>query len=424
MKKPCACTIPLAFLALLGCVTAVRGEEFATQCFEEVYGISLRHASQRVLADIIETTTSTQLVPLAAPPDQAFTGDIPIAIVEPTAGVTNSTGLLVEVGCLCPSSTLHTDLAGSNGTYFADNYDVVYMSARYRANTPYDYGKFQSIDMYRAIGRTLELYPEIDRRRIYLYGNSGGGQVSLSMIAMSRIAGDSEGQYAGLFAGVFANSSITLISTADDVNNNGYESETNPLGWVVNNVWLWPDSGLTAEEQALRAAGRYLRSPQKIVSTVPLDPTGTTRYFVFHADADQVVDYQHFLDYRAAAGEVRPGGLVQDSEFANAYQAWDFLLGTIMNGNHAYTTAAADENTRQKAMEKYGVPRGFLSAINPNPILAQPGVMPELDTIVDSHVNVGGNDANGRGWRISGALNAVELEATTGYAVIGPWREY
>ncbi|MCB2156234.1 hypothetical protein KQI84_15265 [bacterium] len=409
-------------LVLVVCFTSAAWAEApvpATDCSDAFSGIV-----PRVRADVIAATATTQLLPMADPPDQMFTSDIPMAIVEPTAGVTESTGLLVEVGCLCPGPTLHLDLANANGAHFADTYDVVYMSARYRDNSPYDLGKFQSIDMYRAIGETLTLYPQIDRRRIYLYGNSGGGQIALCMMAMSRVSGDPSGEYGGLFAGVFVNSAITLITTSAEVQNSGYESEDDPWGWVAANVWLQPSSSLPTFELAYRAAERYLRSPQRTLRTVPMDPNGISRYFVFHGTDDDIVDYQHLLDYSSAVETVRPGLLSADPEFPNVEVGWDFLLGTIENGKHDYSQAALDEDSRLEVVEKYGVPRGFLTAINPNPQLAVPAVMPSLDTIIDSHVNVEGDDADGRGWHVFGELNSVELRATTGYADVEQWDSY
>ncbi|MCB2155969.1 hypothetical protein KQI84_13890 [bacterium] len=371
---------------------------------------------------LILTSTATQTIPFTNPPDLAFMDEIPMAIVEPSAGVTTATGLVVEVHCLCPDPDYYTWMANQNGLYFADGWDVVYLATSYREGFPYDFGKYQVIDMYRAIGKTLEMYPDIDRRRIYLWGISGGGQIGLSMLASSTVAGDAQGEYPGLFASSFCSVAITKITTAEDRDLNGYEVDPDPNGWTEENEWLQPTVGLSNVELAYRAAERQLRTPQYTAQWIPTDPNSVIRYFEFHGTADEIVDYQHHLDFRDAIGNLRPGGLLPSGVWDNVLWADDFLLGTIEGGTHNFSGAVdPTEDTFPEILEKYGSPFGFLTIVNPNPLLADHGVMPELDTHLISDVNVNGEVAARRGWHIQGPLNAVTLFETTNTSSASGW---
>src|SRR5690606_13788401 len=90
---------------------------------------------------------------------------------------------------------------------------------------------------------------------------------------------------------------------------------------------------------------------------------------------DEVVDYQHFLDYQTA---LRRNASEEESS--------NWLFVTIHGGLHSYTGASEDENMRYKATNKY-LPDAFLS------------VGEEAPELSISHTTPG---AFGWKWRIHG----------------------
>src|SRR5690606_16445358 len=142
------------------------------------------------------------------------------------------------------------------------------------------------------LGAMLKEYPGIDRRRIYLYGGSGGGQVALQVLQCSP----------QLWSEVHVHSAITKITTKSDVAGNYEEDPT--LGWNQNLGFPIVQGALPFDAWRRYEAELVLRGPQCHARRDPV-VTGNRQgelphIWMMHGTADNTVDYQHFLDYTAA----------------------------------------------------------------------------------------------------------------------------
>lgn len=220
--------------------------------------------------------------------------ELPVWWVEPQGGVTSATGLIIRlngigsIGDCQPGFAYFPSIAEDRNNLWAT---VHYRNAGFFP--PYDFGKYQVIDVLRATGYMLQRYPQLDRRRIYLYGVSGGGHVALQTLLASR----------HLWAEVHAMNPITRISVREDVLNNGYDRD--PFnGWNTNLGWPTSQGSLDPVVWRRYQAERALRSPVLAYRTDPVfdanDSGILPRLYMTHGTADAVVDFQHFLDFTAA----------------------------------------------------------------------------------------------------------------------------
>ncbi len=174
----------------------------------------------------------------------------------PEDGVTSETGLLIVLAGI----SLENDCARPfypPDPEWADHRNVVIAQVYYRNLgffPPYDFGKYQIIDVLRGTNAVLETFPQIDRRRLYLYGGSGGGLAGLqTVIACPQI-----------WAEVYIHSAITRVTTgaeaAEDYPND--PQGTVYGGWNVNMQFPESQGELTDKVWNRYRAERALRGPQ------------------------------------------------------------------------------------------------------------------------------------------------------------------
>ncbi len=293
-----------------------------------------------------------------APATSTHTCIIPVSPLvvkwrEPAAGVTTATGLIVALPGI--SDTFDCDrFFDAQDAAWPDAKNVVVCNVFYRNNTfeyPYDFGKFQVTDVLRGLGKMLEIYPQVDRKRLYLYGASGGGHVSLQVLQASR----------HLWAEVHVHCAITLISTTEDVQNRGYDRDA--LGDGFHDELRFPivQGNLSNREFARFQAERALRSPQKNVrADLPSSPTSEYPFvWSMHGTNDEGVDVQHFHDMRSAVQQALGLSAAPTTVLGGqrwALQRWTFY--SIDGGNHHYAGGHASVNTFNKATN-YHVPTAF-----------------------------------------------------------------
>jgi len=250
--------------------------------------------------------------------------ELEVHMVLPDAGVNSMTGVILnlpgitEVDCK-PTTVTLSDWHNSKNVIVAT---VGYRNYSFRF--PTDFGKLSIGDVLRALHGILERYPQLDTRRLYLFGGSGGGHLALQVY---QAAPD-------IWAEVYTHAAVTLISTRADMSRGYY------IRWNANLNFPESQGALPLEKWNRYQAERLLRSPQFLV-------TGGARaacpVWMFHGAADPKVHIVHMEDYQR---------LVQGAP------NWRFV--PIAGGNHECGGAAPDENSRTKATEKYN-PHCFTS---------------------------------------------------------------
>jgi len=101
--------------------------------------------------------------------------ELEVHMVLPDAGVNSMTGVILnlpgitEVDCK-PTTVTLSDWHNSKNVIVAT---VGYRNYSFRF--PTDFGKLSIGDVLRALHGILERYPQLDTRRLYLFGGSGGG---------------------------------------------------------------------------------------------------------------------------------------------------------------------------------------------------------------------------------------------------------
>jgi acetyl esterase/lipase len=214
-------------------------------------------------------------------------------------------------------------LHGWGGTYhqydvycedWRNYYNVVTLQVNYRnsgdGSPIYDCGKYQAIDVLRAMQYVRENY-KINDERIIGWGGSGGGQVILQVAKMAP----------NTFSLVIECAGITKPTTAQDVAQN-YKND--PIGG-------WQAKAL-GDKNVYTPDEWQIRSPQYHAAFYK------AKTYIFHGNADEVVDVQHAIDMYQ---------ILLDA-------GKEAVLKIIESGNHAFGGAVDEtENTRQKATDKY-----------------------------------------------------------------------
>jgi len=214
-------------------------------------------------------------------------------------------------------------LHGWGGTYhqydayceeWRNRYNVITLQVNYRnsgdGSPIYDFGKYQAIDVLRAIQYVRENY-QINDERIIGWGGSGGGQIILQTAKMAP----------NTFALVIECAGITKPTDVQDVIQH-YKND--PIG-------DWQAKAL-GDENVYMPDEYQIRSPQYHATFYH------AKMYIFHGDADEVVDVQHGVDLSRA--------LLDAGKQA--------VLKVIKSGNHGFGgTFDETENTRQKVTNKY-----------------------------------------------------------------------
>lgn len=171
-----------------------------------------------------------------------------IHLLEPTTGVQQTTGLLV----ILPGFNVNADCAPSaiDLDGWTNSKDFVSATIHYRNlafRSPTDFGKLSIGDVYRGVGRVLDEYPQIDRRRLYLFGGSGGGHLAHQVVRV----------HPTLWAEVHIHAAITRVTTQADPQTNGYFTR-----WNSNLGFPESQGTLTADAWERYEAEHVLRNPQ------------------------------------------------------------------------------------------------------------------------------------------------------------------
>lgn len=290
-----------------------------------------------------------------------FVEEIEVAYVEPDAGVTSTTGLLL---CL-PGIDANGDCVRNHFVYnpaWPDSHNLVAANIFIRNITffpPYDFGKYQMVDTLRGVGELLERFPQIDRRRLYVIGGSGGGHLTLQLLQATP----------HLWSEVYVQSAITKITTADDTvglyENDGF------AGWNVNLSFPTVQGALPDAVWNRYRAERALRSPQnhaeRDAKVYPRTLETVPHVWMAHGTNDATVDFQHLLDYEAAIAAGSGISATTITPVVRELGNWRFI--DIVNGGHNFAGAAADENSRAEVVEKYN-PAAFTRLRSTPPVLS------------------------------------------------------
>ena len=197
---------------------------------------------------------------------------------------------------------------------WADRFNLVTLQVNYRksgdGSPVYDFGKYQAIDVLRAMDYVLSTY-RLNPGRIIGWGGSGGGDVILQAGKMAP----------NTFACIVECAGITKPTNASDL----------VAGYTTDPAGGWQAVALGAG-RSYTVAEYQVRNPQ--YHTRLLD----TRIAVLHGDSDEVVSVRHACDMVEA---LRRSGK-------------DVSLDIIEGGSHTFQGAAdASEDSRFKATNKY-----------------------------------------------------------------------
>jgi len=259
---------------------------------------------------VIDGKIPAQAVPPGDYENQPFEGTVDINLHFPKV-VNKDTGLMV---------VLH----GWGGTYhqydswcnhWCDQFNVVTLQVNYRhsgdSKPVYDFGKYQAIDVLRAMNYVLRHY-KLNEKRIIGWGGSGGGNVILQTAKMAP----------NTFALVIDCAGITRPTDPSD-RERGYDEGKRTGGW---------------QQTALGPGKKYSRPEWQIRDAQYHAKYFNTKVYIFHGDNDPVVVVQHGIDMAEA---LRKAGK-------------EVVLKVIKGGDHFFRGAAdPTENTRKKATEKY-----------------------------------------------------------------------
>ena len=273
---------------------------------------------------------------------------IDMYVTEPAAGVKSGTGLMLLLhGWGNDGSVAYAE----DSVAFADRCDLVVTRVEYRHSgrearnpapdrpydVPYDFSKLQTIDCLRAAYATLRLYPQIERKRLILWGGSQGGHLGAQCMIFAP----------HLWALAVLTCGLYLPMTGADAQSMGFGMDlraTPGRGFIE--CALGPGNTFVPAEEDIRNPWR----------NAALMPPGVP-VFLIHGTQDETVDIKHSVFmYARLLGLGRP---------ARFY--------AIENGNHALVWSTfKDEDSRLKATLKYAGD-SLLSARRPDATLRPSG---------------------------------------------------
>lgn len=248
-------------------------------------------------------------------PNEPFS-PLQVHLIIPDAGINEDTGLLIALpglstGADCsPTPMILGDWHNSKNLVIAT---VFYRNLAYRY--PTDFGKMNIGDVLRGTGAVLDNY-ELNKRRIYLFGGSGGGHMALQVYQATP----------HLWNEVHAHSGITKITTSEDIYN-GYSTI-----WNANLRFPESQGSLSNEEWSRYQAERNLRGPQFHVLNDPR--IGGSPIRIFHGTSDTLVNFKHFEDYRSNLFQAL--GVTAPPVFDVVTEIEQYTFIEVRGGNHYY----------------------------------------------------------------------------------------
>ncbi len=251
-------------------------------------------------------------------------------VTEPIAGVRETTGLLLLIhGWGNDGSVSYRE----DAAFHADEFDFVVVRVEYRDcgreahhpeapltfDRPYDFSKLQTIDSLRAAAAALARYPQLDRRRIALWGGSQGAHIAAQCLVFAPTLWSGAVLCCGLYAALTNEQKLEGGFIWDVRNHPG-------LGFVE--YALGP--GLTWDEPHEYDIRSAIRNAHLMPAGVPIE--------IVHGTVDDNVDIRHAVELYARL------------------RAHDKLVAfhAVANGDHGLGGAEAhDENSRMKATLKH-----------------------------------------------------------------------
>ncbi|HJN18078.1 MAG TPA: prolyl oligopeptidase family serine peptidase [Armatimonadota bacterium] len=189
-----------------------------------------------------------------------------------------------------------------------NRYNCVMVQVQYRgskdASTPYDFGKYQAIDVLRCMHRVRQQC-KINDERIFGWGGSGGGNVILQCGKMAP----------NTFALIVEHAGITHPTNAADMEA-GWDRPNRAGGW---------------QGTALGGTKEYPEHEKLVRDPVHHADLFNTKVYVFHPDLDTTVGVQHGIQMAYA---LKAAGK-------------DAVLELIEGGNHS-SGGALDPNERSR----------------------------------------------------------------------------
>jgi len=273
--------------------------------------------------------------------NQAFEGPIPINLHFPDAPNAD-TGLMV---------VLH----GWGGEYhqydtycedWRNRFNCITLQVNYRgsskATQPYDFGKYQAIDVLRAVHWVLANYP-VNRRRIIGWGGSGGGNVVLQCGKMAPHT----------FALIIEHAGITHPTSAAEMKA-GWDRPDRPGGW---------------QGTALGGTKDYPEPERLIRDPIYHTALFNTKVYIFHPDLDTTVGVQHGIEMAYA---LRQAGK-------------DVVFEIIEGGDHGSAGALDPRERDRKLSTEFHCTDDILGRRNEGPLdfeRREPVVLPVNDGLV------------------------------------------
>lgn len=310
-----------------------------------------------------------------------------IKVVEPPV-INQETGLVIWLLGINGDDCRFSFPFDSKQVIWVNNRNLIIACVFYRNLSyfpPYDFGKYQIVDVLRGLGTLIEEYPQINKRRIYLYGGSGGGQLAMQTACVAE----------NIFTEIYSVSGISRITTSYDVAYNGYTTDAYGSGWNVDlNFPTTQPSWMPDTEFHRYQAERALRSPQNTLAVQDL----STKIGIIHGDADPIVSFQHFLDLRSTV-EAKKCKTVTTKGVVSTLDNWTFVQ--IAGGDHNY-------NVRTGWMDNY-FPTAFTSVKSTEPAMSVDYKFPPQ---------------LGWSYHISGELKNCSLEMWEPPSSVGNWTEY
>ncbi|MGQ9730275.1 MAG: alpha/beta hydrolase family protein [Candidatus Zipacnadales bacterium] len=193
------------------------------------------------------------------------------------------------------------------------------------ASQPYDFGKYQAIDVLRAIHWVRRQYA-INDQRIIGWGGSGGGNVILQCAKMAPHT----------FALIIEHAGITHPTNAEEMKA-GWDRPDRPGGWQGTAL------GGTREYSEPE---RLIRDPLYHAHLIG------TKVYIFHPDLDTTVGIQHGIQMA----------------YALRWAGKEVVFEIIEGGNHMYSGALEPHEANRKVCTEYYCTEDILNRRNPGAV--------------------------------------------------------
>ena len=215
---------------------------------------------------------------------------IDMYVTEPAGGVTPSTGMMLLMHGWGNNGM---EAYAQESLEYADQLDLVVTRVEYRnsgrearnplpgstTDMPYDFSKFQTIDCLRAAYATLQLYPQISRERLILWGGSQGGHLGAQCLIFAP----------HLWALAVLTCGVYVPLTYDEAQAQGFSLD---LRMHPGNGFVQAALGV---ENRFEPAEEDIRNPVRNATLMPEN----VPVILLHGTGDQTVDARHSMSMYA-----------------------------------------------------------------------------------------------------------------------------